>query len=152
MEELSFELERYKSEVVANRQTNYEIVRTKEGALADALKMKDELLHKNKTLEVKLEKHAKAINNMSSLQKESAVFKEKLRSETMKVRELTRRENDAEARMKKSERTSREQKAELEATIVDLEERLKEKGGKAQEKNEKVIKSQKDAIREKDTR
>jgi hypothetical protein len=82
---------RYKGEATAHRQNNYELVRTKDTALADAQRATQEAKSKLASMELKFEKLERENTNLGTQTKEGAVTKEKLRAETQRSRELARR-------------------------------------------------------------
>ena len=119
--ELAEQLDRYKGEATANRQTNYELVRTKEITLSETQKLNNDLKMKLQTMELKNEKLERETSTLQQGVKETAVLKEKLRGESQRSRELTRRLKDFETRLE--DNIARREKAE--AQVTTLKERAK---------------------------
>ncbi|GMI10838.1 hypothetical protein TrVE_jg615 [Triparma verrucosa] len=130
--ELAEQLDRYKGEATANRQTNYELVRTKEITLSETQKLNNDLKMKLQTMELKNEKLERETSTLQQGVKETAVLKEKLRGESQRSRELTRRLKDFETRLE--DNIARREKAEAQVTT------LKERAKLAESQNSKLHK------------
>ncbi|GMH80972.1 hypothetical protein TL16_g08777 [Triparma laevis f. inornata] len=130
--ELAEQLDRYKGEATANRQTNYELVRTKEITLSETQKLNNDLKMKLQTVELKNEKLEREMSSLQQGAKETAVLKEKLRGESQRSRELARRLKDYETRLE--DNIARREKAEAQVTT------LKERAKLAESQNSKLHK------------
>ena len=119
--ELSEQLDRYKGEATAYRQNNYELVRTKDGALADAQKAVQEGKSRSSTMQIKMDKMERENSAMLDERKKMAVTTEKLRSEQQRGREYKREKKEFQDRLE--EERKRREKAETD--LVGLKERAK---------------------------
>ena len=84
--ELVEQLDRYKGEATANRQTHHELVRTKDISLTETQKSNSDLKMKVQTLELKNEKLERENSQLQQVAKENAVLKEKMRGESQRSR------------------------------------------------------------------
>jgi protein HOOK3 len=128
--ELSEQLDKYKGEATAHRQNNYEIVRSKDSALADAQKAMQEAKTKLATLELKYDKLDRENTQLIEERKEGAVTKEKLRAEGQRGREYKRQVKELQDRLE--EQTRRREASESENVS------LKERAKSAEQQNTKL--------------